>query len=158
MLIITKEISKNHIRNNHHKVTNFNCIAKNMWRENFNPRKLTQTSWESLKISPNLCKAPFSFQQFHPNLLAAHVIFFDMKFVKFVLEYIAIIVINLICYYQSLDGDFVFDDSVAIIRNRDVYEGNFDLKTFEVKVKNFEWKVHKFSLILEYLCPPWLLG
>lgn len=56
-----------------------------------------------------------------------------MKFVKFVLEYIAIIVINLICYYQSLDGDFVFDDSVAIIRNRDVYEGNFDLKTFEVK-------------------------
>ncbi|XP_070503725.1 protein O-mannosyl-transferase Tmtc4 [Chironomus tepperi] len=46
-------------------------------------------------------------------------------------KYLIIICINLICYYQSIDGDFVFDDSVAILKNRDVYEGEFDRKTIE---------------------------
>lgn len=65
---------------------------------------------------------------------------------KLVLEYLAIIVINLICYYQSLDGDFVFDDSVAVLKNHDVVEGNFDFKTFEVKkVKTFNEKCSNFA-------------
>ena len=60
-------------------------------------------------------------------------------------KYLIIFCINLICYYRSIDGDFVFDDSVAIFKNRDVYEGKFDEKTFEVRkncenLRNFEWK------------------
>lgn len=52
-------------------------------------------------------------------------------------KYLIIICINLVCYYRSIDGDFVFDDSVAILKNQDVYEGQFDRKTFEVS-KNSE--------------------
>ncbi|KAG5668176.1 hypothetical protein PVAND_016126 [Polypedilum vanderplanki] len=55
-------------------------------------------------------------------------------------KHLLIICINLICYYRSIDGDFVFDDSVAIIKNRDVYEGKFDSKTFEnIFINNDFW-------------------
>lgn len=46
-------------------------------------------------------------------------------------KYLLIVSVNLICYYQSLSGDFVFDDSVAIVKNKDVYEG-FTEGTFKV--------------------------
>lgn len=46
-------------------------------------------------------------------------------------KYLAVILVNVLCYYQSLNGDFVFDDSVAILKNKDVYEG-FNNNTFRV--------------------------
>lgn len=58
--------------------------------------------------------------------------FFVSFAMKLLYKYLIIISINLICYYRSIDGDFVFDDSVAILKNRDVYEGEFNRKTFEV--------------------------
>ncbi|CAG9812134.1 unnamed protein product [Chironomus riparius] len=55
-------------------------------------------------------------------------------------KYLIIICINIICYYRSIDGDFVFDDSVAILKNRDVYEGQFNRKTFEnIFIHNDFW-------------------
>lgn len=45
-----------------------------------------------------------------------------------VCKYLAIIGLNLFNYYQSLFGDFFFDDSVA---NKDVYDG-FNNNTFMV--------------------------
>lgn len=51
---------------------------------------------------------------------------------KLAYKYLLIIGINLVCYYKSLDGDFVFDDSVAILKNRDVFEGEFGWEKFEV--------------------------
>lgn len=55
-------------------------------------------------------------------------------------NYLTIICINLACYYQSLSGDFVFDDSVAIVKNKDVYEG-FNNNTLKVGFMNekVEW-------------------
>lgn len=47
-------------------------------------------------------------------------------------KYLAVVGLNLVCYYQSLSGDFVFDDSVAILKNRDVYEGFTGRKSFKV--------------------------
>jgi hypothetical protein len=35
--------------------------------------------------------------------------------------HLAIVFLNVICYYRSLRGDFVFDDSVAILKNKNVY-------------------------------------
>lgn len=52
-----------------------------------------------------------------------------------VCNYLTIICLNLVCYYQSLSGDFVFDDSVAIVKNKDVYEG-FHNNTFKVGFMN----------------------
>lgn len=40
-----------------------------------------------------------------------------------VYKYLAVVSLNLVCYYQSLSGDYVFDDSVAIVKNRDVNNG-----------------------------------
>ncbi|CAO1404459.1 unnamed protein product [Diamesa serratosioi] len=37
-----------------------------------------------------------------------------------VYEIIVIIILNLACYYSTLPGEFVFDDSVAILKNKDV--------------------------------------
>lgn len=45
---------------------------------------------------------------------------FDMNLV---FKYLLIIFINLFCYFRSLPGDYVFDDSVAILKNKDVYDG-----------------------------------
>lgn len=53
---------------------------------------------------------------------------------KLAYKYLLIVVINLLCYYQSLDGEFVFDDSVAILKNRDVYEGDLEWRKIEVKI------------------------
>lgn len=49
-------------------------------------------------------------------------------------KYLAIVCVNVVCYYQSLSGDFVFDDSVAIIKNKDVY--GFNSNTFKVSNSN----------------------
>lgn len=38
-------------------------------------------------------------------------------------KYLAIFCVNILCYYQSLSGGFVFDDSVAIVKNKDVHKG-----------------------------------
>ena len=37
---------------------------------------------------------------------------------------LGIIVICLLCYYNAFSGDFVFDDSFAIVNNRDVIGNN----------------------------------
>lgn len=50
---------------------------------------------------------------------------------KLLCKYLTIIAVNLLCYYPSLDGDFVFDDSVAVVKNRDVVDG-LNNKTFKV--------------------------
>lgn len=50
-------------------------------------------------------------------------------------KYLLIVGVNLLCYYRSLSGDFVFDDSVAILKNKDVYEG-FNVNTFKVSFIN----------------------
>lgn len=50
-------------------------------------------------------------------------------------KYLVIVGVNLICYYRSLSGDFVFDDSVAILKNKDVYDG-FNENTFKVNFIN----------------------
>jgi hypothetical protein len=63
-------------------------------------------------------------------------------------KYLLIVGINLLCYYQSLDGEFVFDDSVAILKNRDVYEGELDWKKVEVKMRKVELK----SLKVKNVC------
>ena len=57
---------------------------------------------------------------------------FDMNLV---FKYTLIIFINLLCYYSSLSGDFVFDDSVAILKNRDVSE-KFNGETVRVSLMN----------------------
>ena len=40
-----------------------------------------------------------------------------------VFKYLAIGCLSLLCYFQSLSGDFVFDDRVAIVKNQDVLQG-----------------------------------
>jgi hypothetical protein len=57
---------------------------------------------------------------------------FDMRLVY---KYLIIIFVNLICYYRSLNGNYVFDDSVAILKNRDVY-GELDSQTIKVSFMN----------------------
>lgn len=63
----------------------------------------------------------------------------------------AIVSINLICYYKSLSGGFVFDDSVAITKNKDVYEG-FNSETIKVSFnKILLFNINpKPSFVLEY--------
>lgn len=71
-------------------------------------------------------------EKFHHFRIVFFYDFFVSFAMKLLYKYLIIISINLICYYRSIDGDFVFDDSVAILKNRDVYEGEFNRKTFEV--------------------------
>lgn len=51
-----------------------------------------------------------------------------------VCKYSVVVVINLLCYYRSLSGDFVFDDAVAIVKNKDVFEGSSST-TLKVSLK-----------------------
>lgn len=53
-------------------------------------------------------------------------------------KYLTIVCVNLLCYYQSLNGDFVFDDSVAILKNKDVCCDPFDNNTFRVLLNTTE--------------------
>lgn len=50
-------------------------------------------------------------------------------------KYAIVILVNLVCYYRSLYGEFVFDDSVAILKNKDVV-GGFNNNTFRVSFIN----------------------
>lgn len=53
-------------------------------------------------------------------------------------KYLAVVCVNLLCYYRSLSGDFVFDDSVAVLKNRDVFEG---FSSGSIRVSCYQWKV-----------------
>lgn len=64
-----------------------------------------------------------------------------------VCSFLTIIFINFVCYYQSLSGDFVFDDSVAIVKNKDVYEG-FNDKTLKVSLMNENLNEIRFATML----------
>lgn len=46
-------------------------------------------------------------------------------------KYLAIFCVTILCYYRSLSGEFVFDDQVAIVKNKDVNEG-FNENTLQV--------------------------
>lgn len=48
---------------------------------------------------------------------------------------ISIIFINFLVYYKSLDGEFVFDDTVAILKNNDIKSRNISIQ--EIKVLCF---------------------
>lgn len=50
-------------------------------------------------------------------------------------KYLIIVCVNVIIYYRSLSCDFVFDDSVAVVKNRDVSDG-FTPETFKVSFIN----------------------
>lgn len=54
-------------------------------------------------------------------------------------KYLLIVSVNVIIYYRSLSCDFVFDDSVAIVKNRDVSDG-FTPETFEVSFINKNYR------------------
>lgn len=55
-----------------------------------------------------------------------------------VFKYSAIVCINLLCYYRSLSGDFVFDDSVAILKNKDVLSDEINVNTIKVRLMNYK--------------------
>ena len=40
-------------------------------------------------------------------------------------SYVLIGVVSVLCYFNSLKGDFVHDDLVAIVRNKDIRDGFF---------------------------------
>lgn len=53
-------------------------------------------------------------------------------------KYVTIVSVNLLCYYRSLNGEFVFDDQVAIVKNHDVYSG-FNNNTLRNLLQNDFW-------------------
>lgn len=69
--------------------------------------------------------------------------------------YVVVILFNFVSFYRSLDGEFVFDDSVAILKNNDVNKRNISI---QVKVIFFILKLYKIHLFLftEYFLPRFL--
>lgn len=53
----------------------------------------------------------------------------------FLYEIIVIIILNLLCYYSTLPGEFVFDDSVAILKNKDV-SNKISQQSLKVNIMN----------------------
>lgn len=74
------------------------------------------------------------------NLLVVFFFFFEIMFFTPIMfnclfkymKYAIIVCVNLVCYYQSIEGEFVFDDSVAIVKNRDVNNGEINSETLKV--------------------------
>jgi hypothetical protein len=47
---------------------------------------------------------------------------------KSVYKYLIVIAVNVVCFYNSLSGSFVFDDNVVLLKNKDVYESEINLE------------------------------